>query len=227
MLGGRARQAWTHTPACVAAATWEGIVGAADEADAAVIVIGSRGRSGLREFAEGSVSHEVAAHAGRPILIVPRASRATTGRILICYDGSEQSRKAIETAGALVRARGAVVLDAAPLRISVGYSASPAEAPWVDEADTSVALQRAETGAEVARRAGFDAVAKTHAATTIRRAVGDIADEVDASVIVVGSRGLRGVREILERSVSRNIAAHAHRPVLIVPPDAKPRKALA
>jgi nucleotide-binding universal stress UspA family protein len=36
-----------------------------------VIVIGSRGLNGLREIVEGSLSHEVAQHAGRPVLIVP------------------------------------------------------------------------------------------------------------------------------------------------------------
>jgi nucleotide-binding universal stress UspA family protein len=50
---------------------WEGIVDVADELDAAVIVLGSRGLKGIREQFEGSVSHEVAQHAGRPVLIVP------------------------------------------------------------------------------------------------------------------------------------------------------------
>lgn len=39
--------------------------------DAAVIVIGSRGLTGAREILAGSLSHEVAEHAGRPVSIVP------------------------------------------------------------------------------------------------------------------------------------------------------------
>jgi nucleotide-binding universal stress UspA family protein len=38
-----------------------------------VIVIGSRGLKGMREILEGSLSHAVAEHAGRPVLIVPPA----------------------------------------------------------------------------------------------------------------------------------------------------------
>jgi nucleotide-binding universal stress UspA family protein len=222
----RARQAGldAESRVRVAAPIWEGLIEAADEADAAVIVIGSRGRSGLRELAEGSVSHQVAAHAGRPILIVPRGARATTGPTLICYDNSEHARKAIETASGLVRAREAVVLDAARLQVAVGYSARPSDAPWVDEADATIALRGAETGTELARRAGFEAVGTRHAATTIRHAVDEIADEVDASLIVMGSRGLTGLRELVERSVSRDVAAHAHRPVLIIPREPQPRK---
>jgi nucleotide-binding universal stress UspA family protein len=50
---------------------WEGILDVADTIDAAVIVLGSRGLKGAREVFEGSVSHDVAEHAGRPVLIVP------------------------------------------------------------------------------------------------------------------------------------------------------------
>ncbi len=49
------------------------VVGVADEIDAAVIVLGSRGLTGVRELARGSVSHDVAGHAERPVLIVPPA----------------------------------------------------------------------------------------------------------------------------------------------------------
>ncbi len=36
-----------------------------------MIVLGSRGLTGAREALKGSLSHEVAEHAGRPVLIVP------------------------------------------------------------------------------------------------------------------------------------------------------------
>jgi nucleotide-binding universal stress UspA family protein len=36
-----------------------------------VIVIGSRGLSGLKEILAGSLSHQLAEHAGRPVLIMP------------------------------------------------------------------------------------------------------------------------------------------------------------
>ena len=50
---------------------WDGVVQVADEIDAAVIVLGSRGLTGAKELLEGSFSHAVASHAGRPVLIVP------------------------------------------------------------------------------------------------------------------------------------------------------------
>jgi nucleotide-binding universal stress UspA family protein len=60
----------------LATPTWGGIVEVADEIDAAVIVTGSRGLTGVRELFEGSVSHDVAEHASRPVLIVPPERRS-------------------------------------------------------------------------------------------------------------------------------------------------------
>ena len=56
--------------AAEAAPTWKGIVDAADEHDASLIVLGSHGRSGLVGAMIGSVAGAVAAHSRRSVLIV-------------------------------------------------------------------------------------------------------------------------------------------------------------
>ena len=43
-----------------------------------------------------------------------------------------------------------------------------------------------------------------------------LAEELDAGLIVVGSRGLGGVRRALIGSVSDSVVRHAHCPVLVV-----------
>jgi nucleotide-binding universal stress UspA family protein len=55
-----------------AAPTWKGIVDVADEQDSTLIVLGSRGRSGLADVLIGSVAQAVAAHSRRPVLVVHR-----------------------------------------------------------------------------------------------------------------------------------------------------------
>jgi nucleotide-binding universal stress UspA family protein len=54
------------------APTWKGIVHAAEEHDASLIVLGSHGRTGLAGVALGSVAQAVAAHSRRSVLIVHR-----------------------------------------------------------------------------------------------------------------------------------------------------------
>jgi len=45
----------------------------------------------------------------------------------------------------------------------------------------------------------------------------DTANSEDADLIVVGSRGLGGFRELLLGSVSHQLTQHAGRPIVIVP----------
>jgi nucleotide-binding universal stress UspA family protein len=58
--------------AAEAAPTWKGIINAADEREASLIVLGSHGRSGLAGAVVGSVAGAVAAHSRRSVLIVHR-----------------------------------------------------------------------------------------------------------------------------------------------------------
>jgi nucleotide-binding universal stress UspA family protein len=55
----------------VAAPVWKAIVTYAEIVDAPLIVLGARGLNGVGELVKHSVSHKVAEHAGRPVLVVP------------------------------------------------------------------------------------------------------------------------------------------------------------
>jgi nucleotide-binding universal stress UspA family protein len=145
--------------------------------------------------------------------------------ILICYDGTEGSHRAIESAAALLGARRAVVLDVGPpLTQAESYAAMSPVVPGeaFEELNEEDALRRARDGAERARRAGFDAEARAGISAPTWEGIVDVADEIDAAVIVLGSRGLTGAREMIEGSVSHQVAEHSGRPVLIVPPEKKP-----
>jgi len=51
---------------------WEAIIEAAERKRASIVVMGSRGRTGLRSMLLGSVSNSVVHHARRPTLVIHR-----------------------------------------------------------------------------------------------------------------------------------------------------------
>jgi nucleotide-binding universal stress UspA family protein len=141
--------------------------------------------------------------------------------ILICYDGSRSADQAIGAAAELLGPRRAVVLDVGPLITETEVLASyvsVAGDPGFAEMHAEDALAVAQKGAARARSAGFLAEARGDAAAPTYDGIVAAADAVDAALIVLGSRGLDGARELLEGSVSHRVAQHAGRPVLIVPP---------
>jgi nucleotide-binding universal stress UspA family protein len=139
--------------------------------------------------------------------------------LLICYDDSDSARHAIKVAARLLPYRHAVVLDVAPV-VTPGESfATFAVAdPSFAGLNRDDAMPVANAGAKLARQAGFTAEARVDVSVSTWGGVVDAANDIDAAAIVIGSRGLKGLRELVEGSVSHDVAEHAGRPVLIVPP---------
>lgn len=144
-----------------------------------------------------------------------------TEQTLICYDGSEDAERAVDTTAALLGPRRAVVLTVTPaLTFAEGMAAasSPLPGQAFEDMNKVDAARCAEAGAARARRAGLEAEPRTTIAPTTWQGILDVAEEIDAAAIVIGSRGLSGLRELRHGSVSHDVATHARRPVLIVPP---------
>jgi nucleotide-binding universal stress UspA family protein len=171
------------------------------------------------------------------------ATEAQRGPVLLCYDGSESARQAIERAGRVLGGGNAVVLTvweslgSAILRhtpsetTELGRAAKEIGEDVVAELDAST-RERAQTtaseGAELAAAAGFEARplasralprAAERDTATVWRAVLATADDVDAEVIVLGGGGRSGLTSVLLGSVSHGVVHHSARPVLIIPPS--------
>ena len=146
-----------------------------------------------------------------------------TEQILICYDGSDGAERAVDAAAALLAPRHAVVLTVAPtMTFAEGVAATSSVVPGgaFEDLNRADALERAEVGAERARHAGLEAEARATISSSTWQGIVDVADEIDVAAIVIGSRGNRGLREFASGSVSHDVATHAGRPVVIVPPVA-------
>jgi nucleotide-binding universal stress UspA family protein len=146
--------------------------------------------------------------------------------ILICYDGSPDSRSAIEHAGELMEGHPATVLTVWEPFVDVlartpsGFGLAPGmvNVDEIDDASYQSALEQAREGAELATQSGLNAQPRTRALhTTISSAILAEADEIDAGAIVMGSRGLTGLKSLLMGSVSHAVLQHADRTVMVVP----------
>jgi nucleotide-binding universal stress UspA family protein len=141
--------------------------------------------------------------------------------LLICYDGSPEAALGIEIAAKLMTSRQAVVLNVgAVLTGAESFAAVSSVVPGgaFEELNEDDAARVAREGAARAREAGFEAEPRASLAAPTWQGIMDVAGELDAAAIVIGSRGLSGLREVVEGSLSHQLAEHAGRPVLIVPP---------
>ena len=177
------------------------VLGAAEDANAELIVLGSRGLfQGEQVF--GSVVRKIATHAPCDVLltrareVAPAPEGAPYHRLLVATDGSATADRAARKGFALAKG-----LEADVSLVFVGH---PKTGELVLQ-DT-VATMAEEEGVEVT--------------TSIR--AGDAAQEIMAEAIeggfdlvVVGNRGLAGARAMLIGSVPLSVAEYAATDVLI------------
>lgn len=144
--------------------------------------------------------------------------------ILIAYDGSDDAKAAIAFAGQILRGESAVVLTVwerlamTSARASAGLMTGIEGDFAGDEALAEAMRELARHGADLAREAGLDATPRCDVdAVAVWATIVDVADEIDAKLIVTGTRGLGGVRSLLMGSTSDRVLHHTRRPVLVVP----------
>jgi nucleotide-binding universal stress UspA family protein len=144
------------------------------------------------------------------------------GPLLICYDGSEDAKYAIGRAGDLLCDTHALVLTVwqSTARLGSfawsGVTTSMVNFVELDRAAAEDAGRVASEGVRIAKQAGLEAEPVAIEATgPVWETILEIADHEDAATVVMGSRGLTGVRSILLGSVSRAVVHHADRPTLV------------
>jgi len=207
--------------------TWHVLSEAADCQEASVIVVGAHGLSGVRRAVLGSVSTALVHHAHAPVLVVPppSPSEESDGPLLLCYDGSDNAKRAIAIAGRLFAPRSGLVLHfsdswvaEAPALAGLGRAVE-GMAVELDEIADEQSSHIADDGVELAEQSGFEATPVSERATAPGWImVRDIADEHACAAIVVGTRGLTGISAALG-NVSNGVVHNSRRPVLVVPPD--------
>jgi nucleotide-binding universal stress UspA family protein len=178
--------------------------------DAFVIVMGSRGISGVSKVLIGSVSLQVLKTAGIPVTIVRKPAPASVDAhvTLVAVDGSEQAIEALRTA---VRLGG---LDHKLLLLSV-YETNISN-PEPKRTDAEKAIEFAEAALKgKGPLPAFESVVQP-ATKTVGETIVRYAAEHRITSIVMGSRGLSGLKKMWLGSVSEYVLDYAPCPVTVV-----------
>jgi nucleotide-binding universal stress UspA family protein len=133
--------------------------------------------------------------------------------IVVGYDDTEPSKRALERAAELAQAFGSTVIvtSVAPRLIGTGRSmgaVDPVDSPELHETELHHAQEFfSGKGIAVELQPAFGEPAET---------ILEVASTRGADLIVIGSRELGTLQRLLGQSVSQSVAAHAHTDVLIV-----------
>ena len=156
-------------------------------------------------------------------------------RILLASDGSETAAHATEVAVELSKKTDSElhVLYVGEYSPALLYPQA-ADTSWVVQEDLApIQEEQGQQFEQVARqtldaevqqvRAVGGTVAQAHLRMgTPDAEVVDLAEELDVGLVVVGSRGLGGIRRALMGTVSDSVVRHAHCPVLVVRKEEEP-----
>lgn len=192
----------------------EEIIGLSEEINADLIVTGSRGLSPLKRLILGSTSEVVVRYASCSVLVV-REGRPDgfPHKILLATDGSKEAELAARAAAELAEKTGAE-LDAVHVAHAPVMAGAYAEQSSRETAEAARELLDEQAG--LVREAGAE-LAETHTlvGSPAEKILG-LAEDIEADLVVVGSRGLSEIKRLVLGSVSESVVRHAPCPVLMV-----------
>lgn len=195
------------------------IVGAAENLDAAEIVMGTRGVSMLSSIALGSVAYKVLHMARRAVTLVPQ--RASGGArdplaLLVAVDGSNAANRAVQYVARLATRNPAVRIVLVNVQPAIAARnlrlGALAEIEARAQAEAAAATRPAE---RILRRAGVQFGRRLARGEPVQ-AIIETAASSECGRIVLGTRGRGAAKALLLGSVAYGVVHRAEVPVTVV-----------
>ena len=143
-------------------------------------------------------------------------------KILLATDSSEEATLAAKTAADIAHKTDSElhIVHARPVPVYIDPATDRvSDVQGAEESVKGEAQQLLDTQVEQIKAAG-GTVAEAHVRLgSPAQEIVNLADKIGAGLIVVGSRGLGGIRRALMGSVSDSVVRHAHCPVMVVRPE--------
>jgi nucleotide-binding universal stress UspA family protein len=202
----------------------EGILDEAKRVRADVIVLGWRGHGAVRRLLTGSVSRGVTRRAPCSVLVVRRPRREFR-RIVIGLDGSSNAARAVDFLATVTPPRGGHVtlLTVVDTMHVPTHGLAPAGARATVAAEVSrINKERREEArkdlaraAKVLSSAGWKTDQAVAEGAPLRELLRTVA-KARADMLIVGARGVTGLRHLLVGSIAEGALNASSVPVLIV-----------
>jgi nucleotide-binding universal stress UspA family protein len=195
------------------------VIALCKEIDAGLLVVGSRGLGTVRRILMGSQSEEIVHHAQVPVLVLTGAENFwPPARIVVGEDFSDDARKAGELAASIGKfydAKGLLVYSHPDLpEVPPGEARSAVQhLTEMRERDKSMLEDRAGDLEKMLGSRPEILVSGGYPASVLLEA----SQEVQPSLVAVGSRGLAGLIRTRLGSVSTKVVTAARGPVLVYP----------
>jgi nucleotide-binding universal stress UspA family protein len=202
---------------------WREIVEAAEEVGVGLVIMGHKGLTGINRFLLGSVSHQVLRHCASSVLVVREPQpQGRQMRALFCTDGSESAAFARDMLMKLPF-RDDMVVHALSV-VDVQVTTLPEKYYPDNEISQAMAdlreynLKLAEKALERdagALRGRFHTVQEHITFGIPEPEILRAAEDLQVDLVVLGSKGLRGIQGALLGSASQRVVKHADCAVLV------------
>jgi nucleotide-binding universal stress UspA family protein len=184
-----------------------------------MIIMGRRGKTGLKRLVMGSTTARVIGHAPCNVLVVPRAAQVEFKNILVATDGSRHAAAAAsEAIGIAKKNNGKLIV----LAVVPSESMQPMDIVHSEMSRDVIAakeLSLAENSAKAVKAAAQKEGVAVEAFIMGGRpadAIVQTAKEKNVDVIMLGSHGKTGVDKLLMGSVAERVIVLASCAVLVV-----------
>lgn len=192
---------------------YERILAVAQAENCDLIVTGRRGiRRRFQRVLMGSVTARVIGYSRIDVLVVPRQTTVGWKRILLPTDGSDCSRNAAAHAVDFAASYGG---DLTAVSVVDLPEETRGEYPQVMSALVDKARGYAEEAVRRAEASGIKADVVVREGD-VSQAICDLAKEIEADVVIMGSYGRTGLRRLLMGSTTEKVIGHAPCPVLVI-----------
>lgn len=200
-------------------APYIGIAREAEKVGADLIIMGRRGKTGLKRLLMGSVTKRVIGHAPCSVLVVPREARIECKKILCATDGSVYGNSAAAQAVGIAKRCAAELTFISVVHVETTSPFDIVHSQMHRDLIAENELRAAESAMKSAKEQADKENVKCDDMVLAGKSYEVIvttAREKGADLIVIGSHGRTGVDRLLMGSVAERVVGNASCAVLVV-----------